>query len=421
MTSMAKEPLASAFHTSHVKAAASAPTSVTVELHDSHHAHHYDSPQQQYDAAKFGMWLFLATEMLFFGGLFCLYAVYRGNNPDIFTYGSQYLSTFWGGVNTVVLILSSMTMAFAVRAAQLGCTRALLGMLGLTLLGGCVFMGIKTVEYTDKFDHGLKWGGAFYDAPQEHTTAEHVSDAPAIAIAAPAAGDAGLGRTLWLNTCLACHGDRGQGMPGQAFDIRGSEFVTAQSDKELINFIKQGRMPFDAANRTGIQMPPKGGNPMLKDEDLLHIVAYIRTFEAPQQSESAPDAPEANATEPPAAEIVDMTMLKSSIPRPAIGPRGLASTAKIDRPTQPPLSPNHATDPARPANAHIFFNIYFLMTGLHGIHVLIGMGVIVWLMLMSWRGAYSAAYFTPVELTGLYWHLVDLIWIFLFPLFYLIH
>jgi cytochrome c oxidase subunit 3 len=71
-------------------------------------------------------------------------------------------------------------------------------------------------------------------------------------------------------------------------------------------------------------------------------------------------------------------------------------------------------------NPHIFFSIYFAMTGLHGIHVLIGIGVILWLMTKARKGSYHSGYYTPIEVTGLYWHLVDLIWIFLFPLFYLI-
>ena len=78
-------------------------------------------------------------------------------------------------------------------------------------------------------------------------------------------------------------------------------------------------------------------------------------------------------------------------------------------------------DPERPANAHIFFGIYFTMTGLHGIPVLAGMGVIAWLMIRAAKGHFSTEYFTPVDLGGLYWHVVDLIWIFLFPLLYLIN
>ncbi|MBN2328319.1 MAG: cytochrome c oxidase subunit 3, partial [Candidatus Omnitrophica bacterium] len=80
---------------------------------------------------------------------------------------------------------------------------------------------------------------------------------------------------------------------------------------------------------------------------------------------------------------------------------------------------SHALD--EPKNVHIFFGIYFAMTGLHGLHVLAGMGVIIWLIVGAFKGRYHAHYFTPVDLAGLYWHLVDLIWIFLFPLLYLIH
>jgi cytochrome c oxidase subunit 3 len=81
----------------------------------------------------------------------------------------------------------------------------------------------------------------------------------------------------------------------------------------------------------------------------------------------------------------------------------------------------HLLDPEMPANTHQFFAIYYLMTGLHGIHVLIGVGVIGWLLWGSLKGRYGSDYYTPVDLVGLYWHVVDLVWIFLFPLFYLIH
>ena len=87
--------------------------------HPEYLAHHWDTPQQQFEAGKLGMWLFLATEVLLFGGLFCAYAVFRHNYPEIFAYGSQFLDTRWGAINTVVLIVSSLTMATAVSAAQL--------------------------------------------------------------------------------------------------------------------------------------------------------------------------------------------------------------------------------------------------------------------------------------------------------------
>ena len=111
---------------------------------------------------------------------------------------------------------------------------------------------------------------------------------------------------------------------------------------------------------------------------------------------------------------------------PPAGPEGLAPNAQlIEKPFE--LEPRHTgqlehplLDSNRPNNAHMFFNIYFMMTGLHGIHVLIGMIVLGWLLYRAIRGDFSSTYFTPVDLGGLYWHIVDLIWIFLFPLFYLI-
>ena len=95
----------------------------------------------------------------------------------------------------------------------------------------------------------------------------------------------------------------------------------------------------------------------------------------------------------------------------AVGPRGLAH----------PETVGYAHRMAEPSNVRIFFSVYFMMTGLHGVHVLVGMAVIAWIMMRAARGEFNAAYFLPVDLVGLYWHLVDLVWIFLFPLLYLIH
>ena len=225
--------------------------------HSPHLQHHFDTPEQQFDAGKLGIWLFLATEILLFGGLFCAYAIYRANHPEIFLYAHQFLDKVLGGTNTVILLCSSLTMAWAVRASQLGQRKLLIVLLSLTLLGGFGFMGIKYVEYKAKWEHGLLPGTHF--APHEEST-----------------------------------GGPGHG-PGE--------------------------------------------------------------------------------------------------------------------------TPEHGK---RPSNVQIFFGIYFLMTGLHGIHVLAGMGAITWILVRSVKGHFGPEYFTPVDFVGLYWHLVDLIWIFLFPLLYLI-
>lgn len=391
-----------------------------VEPHDAHLAHHFDTPLQQFEAAKFGMWLFLATEVLLFGGLFCLYAVMRHTHPELFQYGARFLNTNLGFINTVVLILSSLTMAFAVRCAQLNQRRGLMACLVMTILGGAGFMTIKYFEYTHKFHENLVWGAGFYELPA------HLAVAGAQEIVVeptpPAAGNAEVGKVLWSATCRTCHDLDGRGIPGQGKDIRGSEWIAARTDKELVEFIKVGRMPYDKLNTTGIQMPPRGGNPMLKDEDLTNIVAYLRTFKPPI-AEPAPTG-EAGAGEQMTASTapeMEFYIPKSSIPHAMAGPAGLAAHWEHPAPIThaAPADPRH--DAQRPANAHLFFGIYYLMTGLHGIHVLIGMAAMTWLLARAWLGHFTSRYFTPVDLVGLYWHVVDIIWIFLFPLLYLIH
>ena len=237
-------------------------------------AHHYDSFQQQFEAGKLGMWVFLVTEILLFSGLFCAYAVYRANHPAIFHTGAKFLDTYWGATNTCVLLLSSLTMAWGVRCAQIDRRRGLIVCLAVTLLCGGVFMGIKYVEYRHKWHDGLLWAGWF--EPGGH-----------------AAGK-----------------------------LRGSDH------------------------------PAPAG-----------------------------DEPSAETGPPP-----------ESRPPPEEKSRRLG----------------------------IFLSIYFTMTGLHALHVLAGMGAIAWVLVRAVKGHFHSQYFGPVDYVGLYWHLVDLIWIYLFPLLYLI-
>ena len=267
--------------------------------------HHFESEAQFADAGKLGMWAFLVTEIMMFGGLFCGYAVYRARHPDVFAYAHQFLNATLGGVNTAVLICSSLSMAWAVRAAQLGQRKTLVAMLGLTVAFAAVFMSVKGVEYNEKWKHGLLWAGKYH--PVEH--------------AAPAAPE---------------------------------------------NAVPQPAAPAPDTDRPAPTPPPAPGNPL---------------------------------------------DTHTNIPPSAVGPQGLAPAGRaLER----------LAVERKPQNVQTFFSIYFLMTGLHGLHVLIGMGLLVWFMIASARGRYHAGHFLPVELLGLYWHLVDLIWIFLFPLLYLI-
>jgi cytochrome c oxidase subunit III len=204
----------------------------------------FETMDQQRESASLGMWVFLTTEVLFFGGMFMTYTLNRSTYPDVFGEASRSINLTLGAVNTVVLIGSSLTMAMSVWAASVGKKQLVTLFLILTLILGTVFLGIKGVEYHEKF--------------VEH----HV--------------------------------------PGLSF-----------------------------------------------------------SFE-------------------PGASV------------------------------------------ATNAHAQLFFSLYFAMTGLHALHMIIGAGLLIWLIKESMRGRFTAEYNTPVEMVGLYWHFVDIVWIFLFPLLYLI-
>jgi cytochrome c oxidase subunit III len=277
---------------------------------DPHLAHHFETPQQQYDSGKLGMWMFLATEVLLFSGLFCAYAVYRASHPQVFEWAHRYLNIWLGGTNTIVLICSSLSMAWAVRAAQMGRRRLLVICLALTLLGGLGFLSIKYVEYKNKWEEGLLWAGQWKPTPEA---------------------------VEQLHT----------GMPGR-------EVIPASLPAASIAPASASQLTIDGVKADRSQIAP-----------------------APA------------------------------------GPAGV----RLDR----RAGASHLLPPAAPRELWIFFSIYFLMTGLHGLHVIAGLGVITWVLVRAVRGGFGPAYYTPVDLVGLYWHLVDVVWIFLFPLLYLVH
>jgi cytochrome c oxidase subunit 3 len=203
-------------------------------------AHQFDDIEQQHDSASLGMWIFLSTEIMFFGGMFLGYALYRGKYAPAYAQASRHLDVLLGGINTGVLLCSSLTMALAVHAAQLGGRRTVVLFLIATIALGAVFLGIKAYEYYEKFE-------------------EHL-------------------------------------IPGHDFQ-----------------------------------------------------------FEGP------------NAT-----------------------------------------------------HAQLFFSFYFALTGMHALHMIIGIGMMLIMILLTMRGKFSAEYYFPIEMAGLYWHFVDIVWVFLFPLLYLV-
>jgi cytochrome c oxidase subunit 3 len=205
---------------------------------------------QQLEASILGMWIFLVTEIMFFGGLFMAYIVYRTAYPHAWEQSSQLLNVYLGGANTLVLICSSVTMALAVRSAQVGSRRGQVVNLILTILFGTTFLVVKYFEYAAKFHHGL--------------------------------------------------------VPGALWN--------------------------------------------------------------------------------PQHELADGTLAALALPN----------------------------------GSQIFFALYFIMTGIHALHMVVGIGLMLIILAMAWKGRFTPAYYGPIEVSGLYWHFVDIVWIFLFPLLYLL-
>jgi cytochrome c oxidase subunit 3 len=230
--------------------------------------HHFDNMSQQKEATTIGMWMFLVQEIMFFGGLFMVYLLYRSKYPIAFAVGSNHLDLWMGAINTVVLIVSSLTMAMAVWSAQTSKRNLQVIFIILTMIFGATFLGIKAIEYHEKYvDHLIPFFQSFTWHP-ENAEAE---------------------RTL--------------------IDHHGTV-----EEKQLVM------------------------------DDYTKFANKVR----------------------------------------------------------------------------IFFIIYFAMTGLHALHMVIGLGIMIWLLINAARGQYTSEYYAPVEISGLYWHFVDIVWIFLFPLLYLL-
>ena len=300
--------------------------STHADTHEHHHApglqHQFEDMKQQEESVSIGMWLFLAQEIMFFGGLFTAYLVFRSRYPMAFAAGSNHLDAFLGGLNTLVLIVSSLTMALTVYYAQKGNRNMQVILIVLTMLFGTMFLGVKAVEYNDKYNNGL----------------------------VPVAG---------------------------------------------------------------LNKKTKAGVPAGEHK------AFVLPFETvASASESTPGAPEHVYVNPHGEfQWHEYDLIRHTIELQAKEPnvQHLTVAEKIGYFTSGQLDENKFRDKVR-----IFFWIYFVMTGLHALHMIIGLGLMTWLLWKAWKNTYSAEYYMPVEMSGLYWHFVDIVWIFLFPLLYLL-
>jgi cytochrome c oxidase subunit 3 len=332
-------------------------------------AHHFDSAEQQYDSGKLGIWLFLVTEILFFSGLFCAYTLYRAHHPEIFVEASTFPDKVLGGINTIVLLFSSLTMALAVRYAQLVDRKKVVINVVITMVCAAVFLGIKAVEYSHKWDEGIFVRGYFH----LHEHIGHGISSYLVMFSVPFA-------VLLIASLVGA----------VAFRARGNQQMFVFFLSLAIMFVGY----FLGAVGGKLYMNAKSG------ADEAAVAAALG--EAPGATEH---------TEPSVAD-------------------GHAATPGSEH--QSPQADTHDAEGSAPATiSHgparlnpdigIFFSIYYCMTGLHAFHVFGGMVALSWILYRSIFNHWRADYYGPVDFVGLYWHLVDLIWIFLFPLLYLIN
>ena len=341
------------------------------QLHASNLQHFFVSSEQQFEASKLGMWLFLATEILLFGGMFVAYGIFRVLYPEVYEAASLQLDTVLGATNTLVLLLSSLTMAWAIRGAQMDNRKVLVWNLVATMALASGFLVVKYFEYSHKFHEGIYPGVNFQLADDTQRVNDLTGAVPATPL-----------------------------------------FVAPTHDEEHTEVeAEAGVMNVAPAPLAGADQSTPAGD---------------RT--------AAPTSPAATGAGPDDGLDDQAPTLAETGVEPTGADPALATVAERDADpagdqTQEGLETRHsgevAIGPDKEAifsqrRAGIFFSIYYVMTGIHAIHIVIGIIAIGFLTYFSMKGRYSSVWYTPVENVGLYWHIVDIIWIFVFPLMYLI-
>jgi cytochrome c oxidase subunit 3 len=416
--------------------------------------HHYDDAQHQFDAGKLAIWLFLAQEVLFFSALFVAYILYRFHHPEIYSYAHKYLDVKYGAINTAVLIFSSLTAAWAVRAAQLNQRRRLILCIATTIACACTFLGIKYIEYTHKIHEHVLFGRYFDPCVSSGGRELLTRNNLCAGTKSTVVWDAGAGTAT-----AGCFKDIDQDprKDGVQAECAVKEYAVAET-KQRVQQPKQGA--------DGKPLVGGDGKPVMEEvEKAQEAESFKRDITARCEEEPLPgheageDRAAGAAHKAPAfpcwrpayqpavckkgvgilVEYGDQTEREAirikaeckPAPKPADAgdvladrtqPLELGKSTIIARhqPTVHELQELEAMGPP-PEHTNMFFTIYFAMTGLHGVHVLAGVAVFTWLLIRSLKGQFTPDYFGPVDYAALYWHIVDLIWIFLFPLLYLIH
>ena len=399
--------------------------------------HHYDDAQHQFDAGKLGTWIFLGQEVLFFSGLFVAYVLYRVHHPEIYLYAHKWLQVKWGALNTAVLIFSSLTAAWAVRCAQLRQRRRLILCLATTLVCACGFLTIKYHEYSHKvhehilfgpyFDPCVSPGGAelltkHNECPGTKTTIEWSHDQT---------GELQLEGGKALSGCFES---------STIDQDPQEEGVQADCDVAEVKRVEQGHKWVEQSRRAITQRCVEEGSgekPVYPCWRPAFQPAICKDLQpADKLNAGAPSRPQVGILVEYGDEDErgdDIAIDAKCKPAPKATAPGEVSESgahaivvgqKTIRPVKQ-LTEDEAFEKASmgppPPHTSFFLTLYFAMTGLHGIHVLIGIFIFIWLLIRAAKDQFSPDYFGPIDYAALYWHIVDIIWIFLFPLLYLIH
>ena len=370
--------------------------------HDDHHdhgefiAHHFDSPEQQFDSGKLGIWVFLVTEVLFFSGLFVAYTLWRNHHPAVFEQAHVFLNKYLGGMNTIVLLFSSLTMALAVRSAQLGKNIQCSFYLLITMVCASMFLGVKAVEYSHKWDMGIFVRSAFHYSAAHHA-AEPGTLAASLGVSPYLIKLSFIPAILLVGCIVASVIGKLIDKPllskflgGMAITVGGfflgvvvgQVFVAATEGGSHASVVNPAEEPLMLHAMTADTKDEKNGDHADgKEHD--HADGEGHDHAGGEGHHHADDEILAHDDEHhPASHGID--------------------PAKFDK------------------DIGTFFSIYYCMTGLHAIHIIGGIIALAWLYWRSLAAHWRPDYFGPVDFVGLYWHLVDLIWIYLFPLLYLI-
>lgn len=386
--------------------------------------HHFDDGQHQFDTGKLGIWFFLVQEILFFAGLFVAYILYRNHHPEIFAYAHHYLAVKWGAINTAVLIVSSLTAAWSVRAAQLNQQRLLVATLAITIACACGFLVIKYIEYSHKIHEGILFGHKFDPCvssggeplPNKSNHCHGVKSSVVWDHKTEAA----------TKGCLEGDFDQDPAMPRIQGSCLVAEVTYRGHGKERA---EQGRRSIVACDTTPLE--GKTGRAAIRKRAASPNAPCWELKPNPWVCPNGPAAMVYYGDHKARGHELEVEVTCKPAPKPAAPADAFGDVSRApglgqaSYVRQPQMSKHDqalefANGPP-PPHTNMFFSIYFAMTGLHGLHVLFGIFVYIWLLIRATKGHFGPTYFGPVDYAALYWHLVDLIWIFLFPMLYLIH